>query len=445
MTTQTLPPHWEISADTPQPLDFTPTRIVKIELSRPLSDLLALNDQKGHLYRKALCIVFLHSQPLGSLELALDNGTLRAQTLAHRIWQTLGEQVNTHLLQDGLAPISQLGVQGISTHTTPACLEERERFLARAPFASVIVATRDRPESLQRCLQALLALRYPHYEIIVVDNAPRTSTTAEFIELTYQHVSQVRYVREDRPGLSHARNRGIQEARGEILAITDDDVAVDSYWLLELVRSFQASEKVVGVCGLVLPMELETQAQSWFEQYGGFSKGFTYRLFDLGQHHPGTPLFPYAAGQLGTGANMAFKAASLRTIGGFDPALGPGTPTKGGEDLALFFHLLMQGQTIVYNSAALLYHAHRRNYSDLCQQMYGYGLGLTAYITKSVIDQPRLFFDLIKKIPLGIFFLLSPRSSKNSKKSTNYPKELNRLELRGMLYGPLAYLKSRKM
>ena len=442
MTTQVRPLHQETPVDTAQPLDFTPTCIIEVELSQALSALPVLKDLAGQFYRKALCVVRLHSQPLGTVELALDNGALSAQTLAQSIWQTLGEQMNTHLLQDGLAPVSRLGEQGIPTSVTPACQEERECFLANAPFASVIVATRNRPELLQRCLKALLALRYPHYEIIVVDNAPSTTATADLIGRAYRHTPQVHYVCEDRQGLSRARNRGIQEARGEILAITDDDVVVDSNWLLALVRGFQVSEKVVCVSGLVLPMELETQAQDWFEQYGGYSKGFTRCLFNMGEQHPKTPLFPYTAGQLGTGANIAFKAAYLRAMGGFDPALGAGTLARGGEDLFIFFQTVMQGHTIVYEPAALLYHPHHRDYAGLRKQMYCYGMGLTAYLTKSVVDQPILLFDLIKKIPDGIFFIFSSRSPKNGHKSTSYPKELTRLEWLGMLYGPLAYLRS---
>jgi GT2 family glycosyltransferase len=443
MTKYLWPPQQEVTAYTDQPSDFQPTRIIEVELSQALSSLPPLNDLTGQLYRKALCLVRLHSQPLGMVELALNNGTLSAQALAHSIWQVLGEQVNTHLMQDGLVPISALEEQGISTNITPACLEVRERFLASAPFASVIVATCNRPELLQRCLDALLALSYPHYEIIIVDNAPNTSATADLIEQTYQHVSQVRYVRENRPGLSRARNRGIQEAKGEILAITDDDVVVDPSWLLELVHGFQVSENVVCVSGLVLPMELETQAQIWFEQYGGYSKGFMSRLFDMGEHHPRTPLFPYTAGLLGTGANIAFKASYLRAIGGFDPVLGAGTLARGGEDLFIFFQTIMQGHTIAYEPAALLYHPHHRGYANLRKQMYCYGVGVTAYLTKVVVDRPMLLFDLIKRIPYGLFFTFSTRSPKNSRKSNIYPKELTRLELLGMLYGPLACLKSR--
>src|SRR5579859_1033735 len=86
----------------PSEKSISPIRIIEIELSQPLSDLPALNDPAGQIYHKALCLVRLHSQPLGMVELALDNGMLSAQTLAHSIWQALEEQVNTHLLQDGL-------------------------------------------------------------------------------------------------------------------------------------------------------------------------------------------------------------------------------------------------------------------------------------------------------------------------------------------------------
>jgi hypothetical protein len=143
---------------------------------------------------------------------------------------------------------------------------------------------------------------------------------------------------------------------------------------------------------------------------------------------------------LGTGASIAFKAAYMRAIGGFDPTLGAGTLTQGGEDLFIFFQTVTRGYTIAYQPTALLYHLHRRSYADLRKQMYGYGVGLTAYLTKSLFDQPMLLFYLIKKLPYGIFFAFSTRSPKNNRKSSNYPKELTKLELQGMLYGPLAYL-----
>src|SRR5215467_11371185 len=145
------------------------------------------------------------------------------------------------------------------------------------------------------------------------------------------------------------------------------------------------------------------------------------------ENHPKTPLYPYTAGQLGTGASMAFTAEFLRCIGGFDPALGPGSPAQGGEDLTVFFQAITRGYRLVYEPASLAYHPHRRDYAALCKQIYHYGVGLAAYLTRSVLAAPRLLFDLIPRLPYGLVFMLSAHSPKNSKKSVHYPKELTLL------------------
>jgi len=422
---------------------FEPARVIEVEIGQPLPDVSACDENTGRYYRRALCLVRLHTQPLGLVELQLVEHGVSAEEYAANIWQALSEKINAHLRQDGLPALTALSARGVSTAGTPACLEERALFVAQAPFVSVIVPTRDRPEQVRRCLQSLLALHYPQYEIIVVDNAPSTSATADLIQQSYGKVPQVRYIREDRPGSSWARNRGMMAARGEILAFADDDVIIDCYWLVELVRAFSRADRVACVTGLVLPVELETPPQFWIEEYGGFSKGFTRRIFDMTENHPKTPLYPYTAGRLGTGASMAFTVAFLRSAGGFDPALGPGSPAQGGEDLTLFFQAVTRGYNLVYEPAALVYHPHRRDYAGLQKQIYGYGVGLAAYLTRCVLDTPRFLLDLIPKLPYGLFFTLSARSPKNSKKSENYPKELTMLERKGMLYGPFAYVRSR--
>jgi hypothetical protein len=161
------------------------------------------------------------------------------------------------------------------------------------------------------------------------------------------------------------------------------------------------------------------------------------------EYHPKTALYPYTAGRFGRGANLAFRTAFLRSIGGFDPALGTGGPAQGGEDLAIFFQVITTGHKLVYEPAAVLYHPHRRDYMALRKQIYSYGIGLTAYLTKILLDNPRLLFDLMPKLLDGLVFTFSAHSPKNSKKSKKYPKELTTLELKGMLHGPLAYVYSR--
>ena len=433
----------EVSARAVEATAFEPVRIVEIELGRPLAAVSAYDEKSGQYYRRAHCLVRLHTQPLGQADLELGETGVGVDEYAPSIWERLGAEINEHLRRDGLPAVTGLDATGLYGSSRPACLEERERFFAQAPFASVVVATRDRPERIRICLQALMAQYYPRYEIIVVDNAPSSSATADYIQQTYGDVPQVRYVREDRPGLSLARNCGIRAARGEIVAITDDDVAIDPYWLIELAAGFRAADDVACVTGLVLPMELETPAQFLLEEYGGFSKGFTRRVFDLRQNHPQTPLFPFTAGSMGTGASMALRAAFLRSVGGFDPALGVGTLAQGGEDIALFFQVISAGHQLVYAPAAVVYHPHRREYKDLRKQIYLYGVGLTAYLTKVLLDDPRQLLAFLPKVLHGLVFTLSPRSQKNSRKSAQYPQELSILELKGMLYGSFAYVRSR--
>jgi hypothetical protein len=141
---------------------------------------------------------------------------------------------------------------------------------------------------------------------------------------------------------------------------------------------------------------------------------------------------------------MAFKTAVLRSFGGFDPALGAGSRGVGGDDLAAFFEVVSRGFSLVYEPAAIVRHWHRREYDGLRKQAYGYGVGLTAYLTKTLLDRPSRFFDLVRRVPSGLKHILCSGSAKNSGKLCDYPKELTRIERRGMLEGPFAYLSSRR-
>jgi len=356
----------EASTIVAQEPDFAPARMVEIELGQPLPTLLAFDDKTGRHYQRAFCLIRLHTRPLGVIELQLGDSEIRADEYARHIWRALSANINEHLREDGLPPATGLDAAGIPSPGTPGCIEERERFLVDAPFVSVIVPTRDRPDQISSCLRSLLALHYPQYEIIVVDNAPSTTATADFIRQTYRNVPQVRYVREDRPGGSWARNRGIMAARGEILAFADDDVVIDPYWLVEFVRGFSMASDVVCVTGYILPLELETPAQFWYEEHcgscwfqedGGSCWGLARSIFDLAENHPKTPLYPYKAG-FGGGASMAFTAAFLRSVGGFDLALGAASPAIGGEDLAAFFQAIIRGNKLVCEPNVVVYHIH---------------------------------------------------------------------------------------
>ncbi|HZU12932.1 MAG TPA: glycosyltransferase family A protein [Chloroflexota bacterium] len=405
-----------------------PTLVSEVELSRPLPALAS----SGR-YVRALVLVRLHGEPLGQITVALPELGLDPEMLAKQIDASLGSAVQAHLDSDDLRyPVSS---------DEPACKAGYRQVVSSGPSASIIIATRDRPEVLRRCLDSLLQQEYRNFEIIVVDNSPGTATTQNLLQEVFAGEARVRYVREDKPGLSFSRNRGTAAAHGEILAFTDDDVIADREWLARLVTAFVGDPDVACVTGLVLPLELETAAQVWFEEFGGFGKGFNPRKFDLGANRPPGKLFPYAAGMLGSGNNMAFRAHILRSVGGFDPALGAGA-LVGGEDLDIFFRLVMAGYTIAYEPAALVHHQHRRDYASLLRQLSDGGVA--GYLTKHLLSKPSALPSLAVQVPAGLAYALLPRQGKNAKKSTNYPAELTHAEWRGMATAPWRYVRSRR-
>ncbi len=322
----------------------------------------------------------------------------------------------------------------------------------RAP-ASVVVATRERPASLARALDSLLAQDHPDHELIVVDNAPRTSATRDLVAERY--ADRVRYVREDRPGLAAAHNAGVAAARGEVLAFTDDDVIADPRWLSALAAPFAADPGLGCVTGLILPARLTTPAQILLESHGGFAKGFAPRLYDPARPPADEPLFPFTAGSFGSGANMAFRASALRRAGGFDPATGTGTPAKGGDDLYAFVAVLAAGHRLRYTPDALVWHHHRETWQDLRNQAYGYGAGLTAYLTATLVRRPALLPALLARLPRGLAHARTMTAERGAGDEPGrapgehgtaqhpWPASLSRLERRGMLYGPVGYLRAR--
>ncbi len=431
--------------------ESVPARIVKIELSEPLPRIDAFDTplflKTRRLYQRAIAYIYLHTQPIGAVEFEFpDQEGVSEQHCAELIWQYLSIQINEHLFSDGLPQITALGIEGIFSLTKPACVVKQEGFLQTAPFVSVIVPTHDRPDDLRACLPHLLSLHYPCYEIIVVDNAPSTTETADLLQEYTSYGERIRYVREDRPGTSWARNAGIALARGEVIAFTDDDVEVDQNWLLALVMAFGRSDTIGCVTGQVQPLELETPAQYWCEENAGLywfqaendpQKRFVRRSFHRSERH----IHLYRVGLFGCGANMAFRAEVLRRIDDFDPSLGGRGPSRCGQDIAAFFSTLMAGYTVLYEPSALIYHLHRRSYEALRKQFYNYGVGMTAYLTKNVFEHPRLLFDLLTKVPYELFI---KRPDIINIPTSGYPKDLKQVNWQGMLYGPLAYIQSRQ-
>jgi len=424
---------------------FGPVRLVEIQLEQPISGFPPPDPDQPH--NQALVLVRLHDEPLASLHLDIPPEGLSGARVAEAIWQACEEPIRAHLATDDLPPVSEITTTGIPSEE-PRCQRQRESFLQDAPAVTIIIPTRERPERLRTCVESILGSAYPldRIRVIIADNAPTSERTRALAdELSVATAGRVSYVREDARGSASARNRGLASVDTEVVAMTDDDVVVDRYWLTEITRAFAGNPAAGAVSGLLWPSELETPAQLWFEQYGGFGRGFERRLFDLRANRPpDEPFYPWNAGLFGTGNNFSFRTAALRDIGGFDPALGNGTPALGGVDSEVLLRTILCGYQIVYEPRAVAYHAHRADYEGLRRQVYAYGAGLVAYYLKTVLADPRFALDFGRKLPAGIRWMLSPESHINKHKREDYPSELVWIERKGMVYGPLAYMRSRR-
>jgi GT2 family glycosyltransferase len=328
----------------------------------------------------------------------------------------------------------------------------------------VLCTTFEREQELRNCLASLAELDYPSYEVLLVDNRRQDGESVAWVE----DYPRVRLLRERQPGLAAARNRGLSAAAGEIVAFTDDDVVVDRGWLTAYARRFAARPEEAGVGGLVIPAELESEAQVAVEEYyGGLNSSdlqpLSYRLERpagahratmVGWNQAGDPVSPcslYAIGsKVGGGASMAFRTDVLREIGGFDVRLGAGTPSHGAEDLILWMRLAWRGYSVGFEPAAFVSHIHRREDEQLRRQIENYGVGFSAMMTALVLEDPRHLVAMFAATPeviavMGRLFLKrlrtkAPEDAGAAAKTG--PSNLAQLELRGMARGPVAYAHS---
>jgi GT2 family glycosyltransferase len=430
----------------PSPKLQTPERIIQfedlpvartdIELTAPPHELELLTDTAQP--RKILALTRLHSHPVGTVVLDSTKG-LDWQTHSSTLWSELRESINVHLVADGLSAVEDIDTLREEPEEELGCVRRRGAALANPPGITVVVATRERPRDLTVCLDTLQQMEYPCYEIVVVDNDPETEETATLVASRFP---AVKYIREKRRGLSSAHNRGLQEVKTEIVAFVDDDCVVDRHWLTGIAEGFAADANVGCVTGLILTAELETPAQLLLQRHGAYELGYALKVFDLDRHRPDDPLFPIAAGRLGSGANMAFDTAILRRLGGFDPALGIGTSTRSGDEVAAFVRVLVRHR-LVYQPASIVWHRHHRDMPALLNQASAYGIGFTAYITSVLVHEPRMWAELLRRLPAGLAYAFSPSSERNQSRYVGMPSEIARREKLGLLYGPAAYALSR--
>jgi len=305
--------------------------------------------------------------------------------------------------------------------------------------STIAICTRERPEHLRRCLERLAAGVAPDEEVLIIDNAPATDRTERLVAEFRSLLPNIRHVVETRPGLSRARNTALDEACGEIVIFIDDDTIPEPGWTLPLRIAMSLDPKIAIATGLVPPAELETAGQQLFESRLHWSEDLSPQVYNYVQRGSLGPLFPFAAGRLGTGANMAVRKKTILEMGGFDENLGAGTWSRGGEDLEMFVRALRRGWSLAYIPESVVWHVHPRRFEDVRKHIFGYGSGVTAYLT-AVLAQPRRR-ELAASVGHGVRYAISQRRSSASVHSAE--KAFLAPEVLGFAWGPIAYLTSR--
>jgi len=406
-------------------------KVVDVELSRPLEDITALDG-----YQSLQALVRFHGTPIGYVTVPLLGDRCSAAALRRAISNEHGMDVIRHMLRHRLAaPLPRDGVDMDELVQTPSA-----DYDGPLPSVTVAVCTRDRTDNLERCLNSLVQLDYPTLQLLVVDNAPSNDATEHLVRSSYPNVH---YVREPRPGLDWARNRAITEASGEIIAYTDDDAVADPGWVTAIAGVFAEHPEVMALTGLVVPYELETGAQILFERYGGFGRGFVRSWYRLDGRN-GKDRFHIGAGRFGTGANMAYRRCVFEQIGSFDPALDVGTLTNGGGDLEMFFRVLQEGHTLVYEPSAVIRHRHRRSYEELATQLTNHGIGLYSYFVRSAMTYPRMRLPIIRFGLWWFWWWNIRRLLISFVRPARMPRDLILAELFGLAKGLFRYRKARR-
>lgn len=213
---------------------------------------------------------------------------------------------------------------------------------------SVIVSTYNREELLRLCLQSLAeqSLDRGWYEVVIVDNNS-TRAALDIAQSFAERYDNFRVVTEAKQGLSHARNRGWREARGEYVAFIDDDAKATPQWCERILEAFAAADPPpVAVGGKILPF-YDATPPAWF------SDDFETRSWGETPDLLREPMAKFGF----SGSNMAFPKSILEEFGGFLAELGmKGETTALGEETQLFSCIYAKYPCFWYDPQLLVYH-----------------------------------------------------------------------------------------
>jgi glycosyltransferase involved in cell wall biosynthesis len=238
------------------------------------------------------------------------------------------------------------------------------------PALSVVVPTCDRPALLDAALEALAGSLSPSDELIVVESGSRDPQSVWAVAEKHH----ARLLIGDRPGVSRARNLGWRAAAHDLIAFIDDDIRVAPEWADAMAVGLAAHPGAAFVSGrIALPPDQGTLALTVLDRAEPASYDVT------------------SAGMLGHSANLGMHRRTLRDVGGFDEAMGPGSTFPAGEDPDLLDRCLATGALGYYEPAAVASHEHWRRARHYVRLQHRYGIGAGARLSKLLRTDRRRF------------------------------------------------------
>jgi glycosyltransferase involved in cell wall biosynthesis len=262
---------------------------------------------------------------------------------------------------------------------------------------SVIVCTYNRARRLEQTLKSLQEMAVPvglPWELIIVDNNSSDNTKEIVDGFINKPDLNAKYITERHQGLSYARNIGIQESSGNIIAFTDDDCIVDRHWIASISRGFESGESIAGIGGrveLYNKMDRPVSVRTYREKMIFSSID---RLFNLI-----------------IGCNMAFARHVFDEVGMFDTDFGVGTSFVSAEDSDFLYRAYKKGLKIIYSPDILVYHNHGRRNDEQINELYkGYAIGHGAFYCKYILMADKEVFHLAWSEILSLMKQIAKRS-----------------------------------
>lgn len=227
---------------------------------------------------------------------------------------------------------------------------------------TVCIPTRGRGESIARTLRSIADSSFDDFDVVIVDQNS-DDVTELAVRRAIEGDARFQYIRSVTRGASSARNVAVRNARGPIIAFTDDDCEVSKTWLELFDTYFREHPEVGQICGAVFPGPHDSRL--------GFVPDFPISV----QKTISSPWRKWRAG--GISANMAFRAEVLRAVGPFDEVLSPGSPLYNYEDGDMTYRVLKAGYTVLNAPDASVVHYGFRSWNEgqLLMRRVGVAIG----------------------------------------------------------------------